>query len=226
MTDQALAIVTGANGNLGSAVVSRLVADGFRVAQVERTRILLDGAEVAEVDLSNGASTRKAFELAVLVARDTKLQAVVHTVGTFRAGAPLVDAADEEFTELFETNVMTTLHVVQAALAIMQPQKSGRIAVVASLDALQGVAKRAAYGASKAAQLRLIESAAADLKGTPITLNTVLPGTMDTPQNRAAMPKADPTKWLKLEEVANVLAYLVSDAASGIHGQSIRVERS
>jgi NAD(P)-dependent dehydrogenase (short-subunit alcohol dehydrogenase family) len=223
MTDQALAIVTGANGNLGSAVVSHLIADGFRVAQVERTRILLDGAEVAEVDLSNGASTRKAFEL---VARGTKLQAVVHTVGTFRAGAPLVDASDEEFTELFQTNVMTTLHVVQAALAIMQLQKSGRIAVVASLDALQGVAKRAAYGASKAAQLRLIESAAADLKGTPITLNTVLPGTMDTPQNRAAMPKADPAKWLKLEEVANVLAYLVSDAASGIHGQSIRVERS
>jgi NAD(P)-dependent dehydrogenase (short-subunit alcohol dehydrogenase family) len=223
MPDQALAIVTGANGNLGHAVVSRLVADGFRVAQVERTRILLDGAEVAELDLSNSASTRKAFELAT---RGAKLQAVVHTVGTFRAGAPLVDAADEEFTELFQTNVMTTLHVVQAALAIMQPQKSGRIAVVASLDALQGVAKRAAYGASKAAQLRLVESAAADVKGTPITLNTVLPGTMDTPQNRAAMPKADPSKWLKLEEVANLLAYLVSDAASGIHGQSIRVERS
>ncbi|HET6334065.1 MAG TPA: SDR family oxidoreductase [Polyangiales bacterium] len=223
MPDQALAIVTGANGNLGHAVVSRLVADGFRVAQVERTRILLDGAEVAEVDLSNSASTRKAFELTT---RGAKLQAVVHTVGTFRAGAPLVDAADEEFTELFQTNVMTTLHVVQAALAIMQPQKSGRIAVVASLDALQGVAKRAAYGASKAAQLRLVESAAADVKGTPITLNTVLPGTMDTPQNRAAMPKADPSKWLRLEEVANVLAYLVSDAASGIHGQSIRVERS
>jgi NAD(P)-dependent dehydrogenase (short-subunit alcohol dehydrogenase family) len=223
MTDQPLAIVTGASGNLGTAVVTRLVADGLRVARVERSRIVLDGADPVDVDLSNGASTRTAFEL---VTRGTKLRAVVHTVGTFRAGTPLVDAADEEFSELFQTNVMTTLHVVQAALAIMLPQNSGRIAVVASLDALDAAPKRAAYGASKAAQLRLMESAAADVKATPITLNTVLPSTMDTPQNRAAMPKADPSKWLKLDEVANVLAYLVSDAASGIHGQAIRVERS
>jgi NAD(P)-dependent dehydrogenase (short-subunit alcohol dehydrogenase family) len=107
----------------------------------------------------------------------------------------------------------------------MLPQRAGRIAAVASLDALAGVAQRAAYGASKAAQLRMIESAAADLQGTPITLNAVLPNTMDTPQNRAAMPGADPSRWVKLEEVANVLAFLVSDAASAVNGQALRVER-
>lgn len=222
MTTKPLAIVTGADGNLGGAVVKRLTADGFRVAQFERAHVVVDGKQIAALDLTDAASTRNAFALATAGA---PLQALVHTVGTFRAGAALVEASDAEFLELFQINVMTTLHAVQAALATMLPQNAGRIAVVASLDAVTASAKRAAYGASKAAQLRMMESAAADVKGTPITLNTVLPSTMDTPQNRAAMPKADPSKWLKLEEVANVLAYLVSDAASGIHGQAIRVER-
>ena len=224
MTQPAFAIVTGANGNLGSAVVSRLSADGLRVAQVERSRIVLDGAPVAELDLADGASVRRAF--AALPLSGSKLQAVVHTVGTFRAGSALPDASDQDFEELFQINVMTTVHVIQAAVSIMVAQRSGRIAVVASIDALAGVAKRAAYGASKAAQLRVVESTAAELRGTGITLNAVLPGTMDTPQNRAAMPKADPTSWVKLEEVADVLGFLVSERASAVHGQAIRVERS
>lgn len=224
MTTPALAIVTGARGNLGSAVVSRLSAAGMRVACVELTRIVLGSETIAEIDLSDAASVRRAF--GALPLREGRLQAVVHTVGTFRAGAPLMDAPDSEFLALFQTNVMTTVHVVQAALQIMLPQRAGRIAVVASLDALQGVAQRAAYGASKAAQLRVVESAAADIRGTGVTLNAVLPNTMDTPQNRAAMPNVDPATWVKLEEVADVLAFLVSDAASAVHGQAIRVERS
>lgn len=224
MTQRPFAIVTGANGNLGTAVVSRLSADGLRVAQVERSRIVLDGAPVADVDLADGASVRRAF--AALPLSGARLQAVVHTVGTFRAGNALPEAPDQEFHELFQINVMTTVHVIQGALSIMLPQRSGRIAVVASLDALAGVAKRAAYGATKAAQLRVVESAAAELRGTSVTLNAVLPGTMDTPQNRAAMPTVDPASWVKLEEVADVLGFLVSDRASAVHGQALRVERS
>jgi len=224
MTQPALAIVTGAYGNLGRAVVARLRADGLRVAELDRPHLVLDGKQIAEVDLADGADVRRAF--AALLPAGTKLTAVVHTVGTYRAGGSLVDVADTEFLDLFQINVMTTLHVVQAALSIMLPQRSGRIAVVASLDALSGVAGQAAYGASKAAQLRMIESAAADIRGTGVTLNAVLPNTMDTPQNRAAMPNADPASWVKLEEVANVLGFLVSDAASAIHGQALRVEKS
>lgn len=221
---QALAIVTGANGNLGSAVVSRLSADGLRVAQVERSRLLLDGTVISELDLGDAASVRRAF--AALPLAGARLQAVVHTVGTFRMSGALPEAPDADFVELFQINVMTTVHVIQAALSLMLPQGFGRIAVVASVDALAGAAKRAAYSASKAAQLRVVESSAAELRGTNVTLNAVLPNTMDTPQNRAAMPKADPSKWVTLAEVADVLAFLVSERASAVSGQALRVERS
>jgi 3-oxoacyl-[acyl-carrier protein] reductase len=224
MTKRALAIVTGASGNLGSAVVKHLLAGGYQVARVERSHVTFDGASIADIDLTSGQSTRDAF--ARIASHGPPLWAVVHTVGAFRAGTPLTAADDAEFGELFQTNVLTTLHVVQAALALMIPQNAGRIVAVASLDALAGGAGRAAYAATKAAQLRTIESAAADVRGTPITVNAVLPGTMDTPANRSAMPNVDPATWVRLDEVANVLAFLVSDAASGIHGQAIRVERS
>lgn len=219
-----LALVTGANGNLGSKVVAQLRAAGDRVAEVGRSNIVVDGASIAEIDLASRESTQRAF--GEVARRFGPLDAVVHTVGVFRTGMPLTAENDRDFLDLFGTNVVTTLHVVQAALALMIPRNAGRVAAVASLEALSGSAGRAAYAASKAAQLRVMESAAADVKGTRITLNTVLPGTMDTPANRAAMPDADPTRWVTLDEVANVLTFLVSDLASGIHGQAIRVERS
>jgi NAD(P)-dependent dehydrogenase (short-subunit alcohol dehydrogenase family) len=224
MTQTTLAIVTGATGNLGNAVVSRLSADGFKVARVERSRIVLDGAAIAEIDLADAGSVRRAFALAATAG--ARVQAVVHTVGTFRAGTALPEAPDADFLELFETNVMTTVHVIQAALGLMLPARAGRIAVVSSLDALAGAAQRAAYAASKSAQLRVVESAAAELQDSGITLNAVLPGTMDTPQNRAAMPEADPSHWVTLQEVADVLGFLVSDRASAIHGQALRVQRN
>lgn len=219
-----LAIVTGVSGNLGSAVVKRLRADGFHVASVERSRVTFEGKALSDIDLANADSTRAAF--ARIAALGPALRAVVHTVGAFRQGAPLTAASDADFDELFRTNVLTTVHVLQAALALMLPQNAGRIAAVASLDALAGGAGRAAYAATKAAQLRTLESAAADVRATRITVNTVLPATMDTPANRAALPNVDPATWVSVDEVANVLAFLVSDAASGLHGQALRVERS
>lgn len=221
MDQRALAIVTGANGNLGSAVVTRLAAAGFRVARAERTHLRLEGAFEAPLDLGRAGSANAAFE--ALAAQTGPLLAVVHTVGIYRGGVSVVDATRAEFTELFETNVVTTLHVLQAALRIMLPQKRGRIAVVASSDALLGPAKHAGYAASKAAQLRLVESAAAEAKAHGVGVNAVLPSTMDTPQNRAAMPDADRSAWLQLSDVANVLAYLVSTESSALQGQALRL---
>jgi NAD(P)-dependent dehydrogenase (short-subunit alcohol dehydrogenase family) len=222
MTKPCINLVTGANGNLGSVLVQQLERGGQPVARIERGKLWVGSAALCDADLGDAASVRHAFEQ--LAPAGFALGAVVHTVGVFRSSGGLVEARDADFLELFQTNVMTTVHVIQAALALMVPAKRGRIAVVASLDALSAQAKLAAYGASKAAQLRVIESAAQDVRETGITINAVLPGTMDTPQNRAAMPQVDPKRWVSLSEVASVLAFLVSDAASGIHGQAVRVE--
>lgn len=221
MSTQPLAIVTGANGNLGRAVVARLAARGMRVARVERSVLHLGEEFDCELDLSSGPSVARGF--AEAARRAGGLGAVVHTVGTYRGGHSLNETPDSDFLELFQTNVMTTVHVLQAALAVMLPQNSGRIAVVASTEAAHGVPHHSAYAASKGAQLRVVESAAAEAKPHGIAINAVLPSTMDTPQNRAAMPKADFRSWLSLSDVAHVLAFLISPEAGPIHGQAIRL---
>jgi NAD(P)-dependent dehydrogenase (short-subunit alcohol dehydrogenase family) len=223
MTQPSFTLVTGANGNLGRAVVQLLESSGRNVARIERGQLFVGATALCEIELGELATVRRAFS--ALIETGASIDAIVHTVGVFRSGAGLPETPDADFLELFQTNVMTTVHVIQAALPLMLRAERGRIAVVASLDALAGRAKVAAYAASKAAQLRMIESAAQEVRGSGITINAVLPGTMDTPQNRAAMPDVDPNQWVSLSEVASVLAFLVSDAASGVHGQAIRVER-
>jgi len=220
---QPITIVTGANGNLGTAVVHHLETSGLRVGKVEHGKLVLDGASLSDIDLADGESVRRAF--GVLATQGFELRSLIHTVGKFRLSGPIVETAGSDFLEMFQINVMTTVHVVQAALALMIPGKRGRIAVVAGIDALEGRAKAGPYAASKAAQLRMVESASRELRGTDITINAVLPGTMDTPQNRAALPHADPKSWVRLEEVASVLAFLISNECSGVQGQAIRVER-
>ena len=133
----------------------------------------------------------------------------------------MLETQDADYMQLFQVNAMTTLHVLQAALSLMQPLREGSIAVVCSRDAQAGSAGHAASAASKAAQLRLVESAAAEAKSAGVRINAVLPGTMDTPQNRATMPDADPNTWLSLRDVAEVLTYLVSPAAAAVSGQAI-----
>jgi NAD(P)-dependent dehydrogenase (short-subunit alcohol dehydrogenase family) len=216
-----VAVVTGATGNLGGAVVARLEADGASVIAVERDRVRHRDEIVCEIDLGNADSTLRAF--AALSDRFGRIDGVIHTVGTYRGGVRLVDTPDDDFTSLFAINVLTTVHLLRAAIPAMLAQGSGQIAVVGSADAVHAVAGQSAYGASKAAQLRTIESAAAELSGQGVTLNAVLPTTMDTPQNRAAMPAADRSSWVTLDAVAEVLVFLVSPAGAAIHGQAIQV---
>ena len=214
-----LAIVTGAGGNLGSAVVAQLTATGYRVARVHRNVMHLAEEYDCEIDLGDRGSVARAF--AEAARRAGKLDVLVHTVGTFQGGPGVFAADDSDYQALFQTNVMTTVHVLQAALPLLHAQREGSIAVVCARDALSGVAGHAAYAASKAAQLRIVESAAAEAKQFGVRVNALLPGTMDTPQNRAAMPEADRSSWLQVPAVAEVLCFLVSPAATAVHGQAI-----
>jgi NAD(P)-dependent dehydrogenase (short-subunit alcohol dehydrogenase family) len=216
-------VVTGANGNLGSVVMTQLRAAGARAVAVERPQVRYGDHSLGEVELSLPESVDALF--ARVVARLGRVDAVIHTVGVFKGGRSLLETSADDFNALFQTNTLATANVVRSALAVMLPQAAGHIAVVASADALSGAAGHSAYAASKGAQLRVIESAAAEVRGRGVTINAVLPSTMDTPQNRAAMPTADRSGWVSLEAVAQVLVYLVSPAASAIHGEAIRLGR-
>jgi NAD(P)-dependent dehydrogenase (short-subunit alcohol dehydrogenase family) len=234
MAKRRFALVTGASGNLGQAVCTHLQAAGQislarpfarfdRVVRLERTRALLDGAEIGQVDLGSAAATRELFQR---LARELGgLDAVVHTVGTFRPSGPVESWDGEALRFLFETNVVTSANVLSAALSVMKPAGRGQVVMVASTGALRGSAGVAAYAASKAAELRLVESAAAELAGTQVGVSAVLPGTMDTPPNRAAMPDADRSRWVTLDEVADVIAFLASPSGLPMSGQAIRVAR-
>lgn len=131
------------------------------------------------------------------------------------------DFANWDF--LFNVNVRTTLLCCRAVIPRMLEQRSGRIINIASRDGLEGKANYAAYSASKSAVLRLTESLASELKISGINVNCILPGTIDTPQNRQAFPAADFGKWVAPEAIAEVIMFLASDASRAINGAAIPI---
>ncbi len=152
-----------------------------------------------------------------------RIDVLVNTVGTFKGGKPVHEEELDTWDFLIKLNLRTTLIACRAVIPTMLEHRNGRIINVASRNALSGDAKIAAYSASKAAVMRLTESLAAEIKDSNITVNSVLPGTIDTPQNRSAMPKADFSRWVAPEAIADVIAFLASDGARAITGAAIPV---
>jgi NAD(P)-dependent dehydrogenase (short-subunit alcohol dehydrogenase family) len=227
-----VAIITGAVGNLGGAAARRFQQAGARTVLVDRSADRVRDAfkEVMDlpshspaggVDLSDAASLGRLVE--ETLARFGRIDVLVNTVGGYRGGKPVHEADLAEWEFLFNVNVRTTLHCCRAVIPQMLKQGGGRIINVAGRDALSGSAGYAAYSASKAAVVRLTESLAAELKASDINVNCILPGTMDTPQNRAALPDGDFSKWVAPEAVGDVIAFLASDASRAIHGAALPV---
>ena len=157
------------------------------------------------------------------MARFGRLDVLVHTVGAWRGGKPVHDTDLADWDFLFNVNLRTTLLCCRAVVPQMLKQGRGRIITVASRDGLAGAAGYAAYSASKSAVLRLNESLADELKVSNINVNCVLPSTIDTPQNRAALPNADFSKWVEPAAIADVILFLASDASRAITGAAIPV---
>jgi NAD(P)-dependent dehydrogenase (short-subunit alcohol dehydrogenase family) len=229
---QDVVLITGAAGNLGVATAAVLRQRGARLVLVDRTLAKLERAHgaasrshdellVGDVDLTDPAT------LTAVVARASErfgtVDGLVNTVGAFRAGKPLQDEDLATWDLLHAVNVRTALVACRAVLPGMLARGRGRIVNVASRDALVGGAGEAAYAASKAALLRMTESVAAECRGRGVTASCVLPGTIDTPQNRAALP-ADPNgRLVPAGAIADVIAFLLSDAARAISGAAIPV---
>lgn len=216
-------VVTGARGNLGSVVCAHYAAAGDQVVRVERSGAFYGERMLSEVDLSCREATHTLFQRV----HETlgRIDVVVHTVGTFRMSGVVEDWDDATLRLLFDTNVVPTAHVLSAALPILRAQGAGHVVVVVSTAAERGAAGVGAYSATKAAQLRLVESAATEVARSAVSVHAVSPGTMDTPQNRAAMPHADRSRWVTLEEVAQVIATVASPVGLPMNGQELRVAR-
>lgn len=230
-TDQVV-VITGASGNLGRALAHAFGQAGARLALIDRHADVLAQAFPDLVDKSDRLLIRAAdltqaaeVETAVIeiVAHFGRIDVLAHTVGGFRAGSPLHETPVTALDFLLNLNAKTVFITNQAVIPHMLRQKSGKIINLAARAGLQGQPNLAAYAASKAAVIRLTESAAAELKQSGINVNCVLPGTIDTPQNREAMPAADFSQWVKPESLADVILFLASAAARDIHGAAVPV---
>ena len=223
-------IVTGAAGNVGSALAAVLAGKGARVIGVDTVQPRLE-AVVAGLPGSGHAALSQ-FNLMDPMAAQAlvnhvlgshgMLNGVGTTVGGF-AMAPLAEAGQDQWDLMFNLNVRTTWNIYQAAVPAIRKAGGGALCGIGSAAGLRGSGQMAAYSATKSAVMRLTESLADELRGDRIRVNAVLPTTIDTPQNRDAMPGADASRWVKPAEVAEAMAFLLSDAASAVTGQLLQV---
>jgi len=227
-----IAIITGAVGNLGTATARAFQQAGARTVLVDRSPDRLSSvfADISKskdhflaggVDLSEPDSLSKLIEQTLT--RFGRVDVLVNTVGAFRGGKPLHEADPADWDFLFNANVRTTLLCCRAVIPQMLKQKGGKIINVSSREGLEAHAGFAAYSASKSAVLRLTESLSAELKTSDINVNCIMPSVIDTPQNRVAMPKADFSTWVEPAAIADVIAFLASDASRAINGVALPV---
>lgn len=227
-----IVLVAGGTGGLGRAVSLAFLARGACVAVTWRHedefRALRNAAAEHANRLAgfqvNVTNTRATEELAEqIMARWIHLDAMVNTVGGYAGGIPLWALAPEALEHMLDLNLRATYALARAVVPSMKARKSGAIVNVASRAAWDHAAGAAAYAASKAAAVALMDSLAADLAGSGVRVNSILPSIIDTEDNRAAMPQADFSKWPKAEAIAEVILFLASDAARVVHGASIPV---
>ena len=221
--DGKVIVVTGALGALGKVVAEVALARGARVAGVDygtsQTAATPDRIEFGGVDLSDAAQAKKAID--AVASHFGRLDALVNIAGGF-AYETVAEGDPKTWQRMYALNVLTALNASRSAIPHLAASPSARIVNVGAMAALQAGAGMGAYAASKAGVHRLTEALAAEWKGK-ITVNAVLPSTIDTPANRASMPKADFGKWVTPQELADVILFLVSDAASAVTGALLPV---
>jgi len=233
-------IVTGAAGNLGRATADAFAAAGARLVlvDVDGDALARSLAHASSARLRNPDDASSAHLLAPTDLLDrAEVDATVHAAierfgrvdvlcniaGGFRMGAPLHETTDADWNFLFDLNARTLLNVARAVVPHMLSAGSGRIVNVGALAAQKGAALMGPYCASKSAVIRLTESMSAELRERGINVNCVLPSIIDTPENRAAMPDADPSRWVAPADLASVILFLASSAARAVHGAAVPV---
>jgi len=222
-------VVTGGAGALGRAVVSALVKRGARVAVPYRSPREWDELRAAfppealwgsPADLADAGATARFFEGAVAILG--RLEGVVALAGAYAGAGRFEEAPESEWASMMSANLATVYAACRAALPRLL-EHGGSVVTVGSRLALEGGAGSAAYAVSKAAVVALTRVLALENEARGVRFNCVLPGTIDTPANRQAMPKADTSRWTPPESIARVIAFLLFPESSAINGALIPV---
>jgi NAD(P)-dependent dehydrogenase (short-subunit alcohol dehydrogenase family) len=220
-----IVFITGAKGGLGNFVTKKFLDAGEMVIGASLNIRASDFPNAnfipATVDLSDADATRELTDN--VVQRFGHIDVVVHVVGGFAGGTPLHETDPKIWTQMQDQNLTAAFNVARAVIPHMRKEGRGRIIAVGSKAAEQPKANLGAYVIFKSALVTLVKTLALENADRGITVNAVLPGTMDTPANRAAMPNADPKQWVNPAAVANVIHWLASDEASQTNGAAIPV---
>ncbi len=201
-------LITGASGGLGGAVVAAFTASGDHIT----------AASHPDFDLTQPAAAARA-----VAAAGSPLQVLVHLVGGFAGGTSVAETGDEIWRRMMTLNLDAAFYTVRAAVPAMLVRPGGRIVLMGSRNAVAPAAKLAAYNVAKAGVVALARTVALEVAARGATCNVILPSVIDTPGNRAAMPKADPGKWVQPASIAALIHWLASPAAADINGAVIPI---
>jgi NAD(P)-dependent dehydrogenase (short-subunit alcohol dehydrogenase family) len=220
-------LVAGGTGGLGRAVTEAFLREGAHVAVTYRNKdefnTLAADAALEGFALDVTDETMVHMCVSQLVAQHGRVDVLVNAVGGYAGGAPLWETGVDVLERMVALHVRATYVLCRVAAAVMVKAGHGAIVNVASRAAFDHAAGAAAYAGTKAAAVAIIDSLAADLKGTGVRANSVSPAIIDTAANRKAMPNADFAKWPKPEEIAEVVLWLASDAAKLVNGATVPV---
>jgi len=220
-----IALVTGADGGLGIHVTRALLDSGATVIGVSRNAQQSTANGPSFVALAADLSSAETAKTTVdgIAARFGRLDIVAHLVGGFAGGKTIAETDVATFQRMFDMNLNSAFYVLRAVIPHMRRAGSGRIIAIGSRAAEDPGPGVGAYSASKAALVSLIQTAALENKDLAITANVLLPGTMDTPGNRKAMPGADTSKWVQPASIASLIAWLASEVGKDVNGAVIPV---
>ena len=218
-----IVVITGASGALGQVVLERAVKSGATIAAIDHSArtpaSTPDRLQIGGVDLSDAAQADAA--IAAVVKQFGKIDVLINIAGAFTF-ENIADGNNKSWETMHRLNLLTALNASRAAIPHLTSSKAGRIINIGAMGALQAGAGMGPYAASKAGVHRLTETLAAELKGK-VTVNAVGPSTIDTVANRRDMPTADFSKWVTPDELASVILFLASDAASALTGALLPV---
>lgn len=226
-----VALVTGAAGNLGQAVAKGFYSAGARLVLVDLdvnrlTETYPGWAEDERVLMVDADLTREQSVQSMAMEAGEKFGRVdilANIAGGFRMGPLVHETAEKDWDFMLNLNTRSVFLACKAIIPGMLQQGGGRIVNVSARAAREGKAKMGPYCVSKAGVITLTEALAAEHKHDDIRVNCILPGTIDTPQNRADMPKADHSTWVPTQDLANVILFLASDAARSVTGAAVPV---